>query len=88
MCIPDVTRRLGHTTGSSTKMPPEKPLVGKGPGGCSAASTTDLSAQQALLSSLDRRLPSKEKKRKDYTFRRQFNEKPSIIPGCPGLERC
>jgi len=21
--------------------------------------------------------------RKDYTFRRQFNEKPSIIPGCP-----
>jgi len=27
----------------------------------------------------------KEKKRKDYTFRRQFNEKPSIIPGCPGL---
>jgi len=28
------------------------------------------------------------KKRKDYTFRRQFNEKPSIIPGCPGIERC
>ena len=25
----------------------------------------------------------KEKKRKDYAFRRQFNEKPSIIPGCP-----
>ena len=24
-----------------------------------------------------------EKKRKDYAFRRQFNEKPSIIPGCP-----
>ena len=24
------------------------------------------------------------KKRKDYAFRRQFNEKPSIIPGCPG----
>jgi len=24
-----------------------------------------------------------EKKRKDYTFRRQFNEKPSIIPGSP-----
>ncbi len=23
-------------------------------------------------------------KRKDYTFRRQFNEKPSIISGCPG----
>ncbi len=28
----------------------------------------------------------KEKKRKDYTFRRQFDEKPSIIPGCPGLQ--
>ena len=26
----------------------------------------------------------KEEKRKDYAFRRQFNEKPSIIPGCPG----
>ena len=24
-------------------------------------------------------------KRKDYIFRHQFNEKPSIIPGCPGL---
>ncbi len=28
----------------------------------------------------------KEKKRKDDTFRRQFNEKPSIILGCPGTE--
>jgi len=26
----------------------------------------------------------KTKKRKDYAFRRQFDEKPSIIPGCPG----
>ncbi len=26
----------------------------------------------------------KEKKRKDYAFWRQFNEKPSIILGCPG----
>jgi len=25
----------------------------------------------------------KEKKRKDYAFWRQFNEKPSIIRGCP-----
>ncbi len=25
----------------------------------------------------------KEKKSKDYAFWRQFNEKPSIIPGCP-----
>jgi len=34
--------------------------------------------------------PSKkclEKKRKDYAFWRQYNEKPSIIPGCPG-KRC
>jgi len=29
----------------------------------------------------------KEKKRKDYAFRRQFNEKPSIIPSCPGCEK-
>jgi hypothetical protein len=29
-----------------------------------------------------------EKKRKDYTFRRQFNEKPSIIPGCPVCRYC
>ena len=28
-------------------------------------------------------LERKEKKRKDYAFRRQFNEKPSITPGCP-----
>jgi len=26
----------------------------------------------------------KRKKRKDYAFWRQFNEKPSIIWGCPG----
>ena len=26
----------------------------------------------------------KEKIRKDYAFRRQCNEKPSLIPGCPG----
>ncbi len=25
-----------------------------------------------------------EKKSKDYTFQRQFDEKPSIISGCPG----
>ncbi len=28
----------------------------------------------------------KKKERKDYTFRRQSNEKPSIIPGCPGAQ--
>ena len=27
-----------------------------------------------------------EQKRKDYAFRCQFNEKPSVIPGCPGTE--
>ena len=32
----------------------------------------------------DKEKKRKEKKRKDYTFRRQFNEKPSIIPGCLG----
>ena len=29
-------------------------------------------------------LKRKGKKRKDYAFWRQFNEKPSIIPGCRG----
>jgi len=28
--------------------------------------------------------PRKAKKRVDYAFRRQLNEKPSIILGCPG----
>ena len=32
-------------------------------------------------------VPKLEKKRKDYAFRRQFNEKPSIIPGCPGVPK-
>ena len=27
------------------------------------------------------------KKRKDYAFRRQFNEKPRITPGCPGIKK-
>jgi len=33
-------------------------------------------------------LSGKEKKRKDYAFRRQFDEKPSITPGCPGATVC
>ena len=28
---------------------------------------------------------SSEKKRKDYTFWCQFNEKPRILQGCPGV---
>ncbi len=28
----------------------------------------------------------KEKKRKDCVFQRQFSEKPSVIPGCPGIK--
>jgi len=30
-------------------------------------------------------LPLLKKKRKDYAFWHQFNEKPSIIPGCPAF---
>ncbi len=30
------------------------------------------------------RVSKQDKKRKDYAFWRQFNEKPSITPGCPG----
>ena len=33
---------------------------------------------------LRRAAVKKQKKRKVYAFRRQLNEKPSIIPGCPG----
>ncbi len=40
-----------------------------------------------LSSSEGKRLSLSEKKRKDYAFRRQSNEKPSIIPGCPGIEK-
>ena len=32
----------------------------------------------------DKQKNMNEKKRKDYVFRRQFNENPSTIPGCPG----
>ena len=32
----------------------------------------------------NRLMPLKEQKRNDYAFRRQINEKPSIILGCPG----
>jgi len=31
-------------------------------------------------------LEAKNRKRKHYAFRRQFKEKPSIIPGCPPVE--
>jgi len=30
----------------------------------------------------------KEENRKDCTFWRQFDEKPSITPGCPGTKQC
>jgi len=29
----------------------------------------------------------RKKGKNDYTFRRHFNEKPSIIPGCPGVQK-
>ena len=30
----------------------------------------------------------KKKRRKDYAFWRRFDEKPSIIPGCPAGRQC
>ena len=33
--------------------------------------------------SVNHSITCSKKKRKDYAFRRQFNEKPGIIPGCP-----
>ena len=44
----------------------------------------DTASKAFLTSRLQVTLFGKEKKRKDYAFRRQFNEKPRIIPGCPG----
>ena len=39
------------------------------------------SSQAGLASAVSR----KDKTRKSYTFWHQFDEKPSIIPGCPGV---
>ncbi len=45
--------------------------------------------QPILQQSTQYNLPrSCRKKRKDYAFRRQCNEKPSIITGCPGPRSC
>ena len=39
-----------------------------------------------LQSTLSSSYTEPEKKRKDYAFLRQCNEKPSSIPGCPGTQ--
>ena len=48
--------------------------------GCTASCCGNIVTLCVMLALL-----RKEKKRKVYAFWRQFNEKPSIIPGCPGL---
>ena len=48
---------------------------------CGPAGGLELAAQSAKRKSADR------KKRKDCAFLRQFDEKPSHIPGCPGTGR-
>ena len=54
----------------------------------SAAPHADCGVALQQLAGSTRAAKRKEKKEKDYAFRRQFNEKPSIIPGCPdGLQR-
>ena len=40
-------------------------------------------AKQALMQQSAQLSGRKEKKRKDYVFRRQSSEKPNIILGCP-----
>jgi len=40
-----------------------------------------------LISLGENHITGKEKRRKDYAFWRQFNEKPSVIPGCPAHHR-
>ena len=42
-------------------------------------------AQRALNYAYSLTGLNSENKRKDYAFRHQFDEKPSIILGCPGL---
>ncbi len=39
--------------------------------------------QSTKRNSVAKAVSCKQKKRRDYTFRRQFNGKPSSIPGCP-----
>ena len=43
-----------------------------------------VTARSSESSHLQRIVQLGGKKRKDYAFWRQFNEKPSVIPGCPG----
>ena len=65
-----------HASSSHMAMPSNQPVL--------SASACDISLAYA---SCKPRLAvlqvPVEKKRKDYAFQRQFNEKPSIIPGCP-----
>ena len=51
----------------------------------SGHSLTSASVLRARKEKKRKEKQRKEKKRKDYTFRRQFNEKPGNIPGCPEL---
>jgi len=39
---------------------------------------------EVFLDIVEQVCPRKEKKTLDCAFQHQFNEKPSIIPGCPG----
>ena len=41
---------------------------------------------QLLFSRMMYAMMNEKKRKQDYAFWRQFNEKPSIIPGCPGNE--
>ena len=51
---------------------------------CSLGSSSTPSGAQGIAQKEKKRKIRKEKKTLDYAFRRQFNEKPSIVPGCPG----
>jgi len=50
-----------------------------------AAGIQSATLLQARPLHIGKKIKQKEKKRRDYTFGCQFNEKPSIIPGYPGL---
>ncbi len=48
------------------------------------ALTADVPAVSRICSITPHLADRKGKKRKDYAFRRQSDEKPSVIPSCPG----
>ncbi len=56
--------------------------VGMAIGSSDASAAASVSDKHTSVSGIGCR---QEQKRKCYTLQRQMNEKPSVIPGCPGV---